>query len=155
MGVIPLVVSSAFGLCIAPDTICTVWQRGAIEDSNAFILDRSWCNFARQECYPENGFGCTTEECLSVWTVYTPTVEYPQWIRPQAGIQAEFWAVQPDGTNQGGIWAGPADWNIDGIVNSTDFFQFLDGFFAGTTDYDLDGLVTSQDYFRFLEDFFE
>jgi len=47
-----------------------------------------------------------------------------------------------------------ADRNLDGIVNSNDFFDFLGGFFAGTADINEDGATDSQDFFDFLGAFF-
>jgi hypothetical protein len=46
------------------------------------------------------------------------------------------------------------DWNNDGEVNSTDFFQFLFDFFAGHGDFNHDGRVDSFDFFGFLNSFF-
>lgn len=150
----PLVRSSHMGLCIAPDVICMVSQRGVIEDSNAFVLQRQWCNYAGMECYDENGNGCTTEECLAVWTVYTPIVSYPQWIRPQAGVPAHYNALDINLHNEQGLWIGPADWLMDGLIDSQDYFAFNTAFFEGDADYDLDGVTSSADYFLFLNDFF-
>jgi membrane-associated phospholipid phosphatase len=47
-----------------------------------------------------------------------------------------------------------ADWNLDGIANSADFFDFLNGYFAGATDFNDDGEVNSQDFFDYLTAFF-
>ena len=47
-----------------------------------------------------------------------------------------------------------SDWNNDGQVNTTDFFQFLYDFFSGHGDFNHDGTVDSFDFFGFLTAFF-
>jgi hypothetical protein len=49
-----------------------------------------------------------------------------------------------------------ADFNLDGAVNSQDFFDFLSAFFGSAPDADFnrDGAVNSQDFFDFLAAFF-
>jgi hypothetical protein len=46
------------------------------------------------------------------------------------------------------------DWNADGIVNSQDFFDFIDDFFTSNADYNSDGVTNSQDFFDFVNAFF-
>lgn len=46
------------------------------------------------------------------------------------------------------------DWNFDGILNSQDFFDYVNGFFGANGDFNLDGHTNSQDFFDMLQCFF-
>jgi glucose/arabinose dehydrogenase len=48
----------------------------------------------------------------------------------------------------------PADWNLDGTVNSGDFFDFLVAFFDEEADITGDHVTTSADFFEYLTFFF-
>jgi ELWxxDGT repeat protein len=80
----------------------------------------------------------------------------------EAGGRIYFMATPKD--EQTSLWsfnwlaaaACPADLDLDGLVTSQDFFNFLARFFAGDpeADYNGSGTVESQDFFDFLSDFF-
>lgn len=46
------------------------------------------------------------------------------------------------------------DYNMDGVLNSQDFFNFLQAFFGIGADFNHDGVTNSQDFFDFLGAFF-
>lgn len=55
-----------------------------------------------------------------------------------------------DNRTASGAWAGQADWTLDGVINTNDFFEFLADFFAGNADFTLDGVTNSQDVFDYI-----
>lgn len=48
-----------------------------------------------------------------------------------------------------------ADWDRNGVLNSADFFEFLNGFMLAATDFNEDNVVNSSDFYDFLSAFFE
>jgi hypothetical protein len=50
----------------------------------------------------------------------------------------------------------PADFNLDGVQNTQDYFDFVNAFFASapSADFDHSGVVDSSDFFAFLTAFF-
>lgn len=60
------------------------------------------------------------------------------------------WSISIHGTTP---WCF-ADYNRDGILNSQDYFDFLNAFFVDNADINLDGVTNSQDFFMFCHAFF-
>ncbi|MGE3106759.1 MAG: hypothetical protein AB7G11_13140 [Phycisphaerales bacterium] len=87
-------------------------------------------------------------------------------IRPIAGASGSetitYRATGPGGVSSLGAItlvyslppACPPDWNMDGSLNSQDFFDFLAAFFSNVGDYNHSGATDSQDFFDFVADFF-
>lgn len=48
-----------------------------------------------------------------------------------------------------------ADWDQDGILDSRDFFEFLNAYFLDAADFNQDSVVDSSDFFDFLAAYFE
>jgi hypothetical protein len=140
------------GLRILPNVLASLIQPdGQFGYTNGQLLDAQWCSHDLLNCVPDLGFGCPIDECTHFVWVYAggPGV----FIEARPWIPVTFSASHIDGIVHSGTWAGPTDWNLDGLINSSDFFMFLDEFFTGEADYDVSGLTDSQDLFSFLGDF--
>jgi hypothetical protein len=64
------------------------------------------------------------------------------------------WINLDDSEHFVGVFRCGCDWNGDNILNSQDFFDFLNAFFGNGADYNADGVTNSQDFFDFLVCFF-
>jgi hypothetical protein len=147
-----LVASSHDGLRIMPDVLCNLRQRDGLHSyTNGELVSAQWCSHDLVNCVDDLGFGCPIDECTHVWWVHAggPGV----FVESAWGLPVEWSASHLDGTVGSGTYAGPPDWNVDGVVDSNDFFGFMDSFFGEGADYDMDGVTTSQDLFVFLGDF--
>lgn len=65
-----------------------------------------------------------------------------------------FTATSLDNRVTSGTWAGPADWTLNGVIDTRDFFEFLIDLYANNADFTLDGVTDSQDFFDFINWFF-
>jgi hypothetical protein len=149
-----LVLSSHFGPVVQHDTLCTLIvhnEQGFIYTS-AELLDASWCSFDLVNCVSGFQSPCPIDECAHVWFVFCHN-EQGDVVTAPAGCPVAFYAVNVWDQIHQGVWAGPADFNVDGEINSIDYFDFTGAFFSTGYDYDLSGECNSQDFFSFLDDF--
>lgn len=69
------------------------------------------------------------------------------------------WGLNPQRQEEAWVLSlGPAcapDWDASGVVNSSDFFAFIQDFLEGRADFDHSGTTTSSDFFAYLVAFFE
>lgn len=146
-----IVQSSAYGLLVKTDAVITARLGGgeAIWWSGANLLDASWCAPDLEYCVEDIGQGCPMDECIYRLSIHasdgcTIGNESGNAIVFDAFIQYNF---------HSGSWCGPADWSLDGSVNSADFFAFLSDFFDADSDFNMDGLTNTADFFDFLTAF--
>jgi hypothetical protein len=150
-----LMSTSSLGLHNEQGTLATIWQvEGQIMSSSGNVVSQHWVSydfiFWYEGCC---GLPCPIEECVSVWIVYGSHDQvYTTGLAK--GPMLDFIVTDEFGHSEQGRWAGPADCNLDGAINSTDYFDFSGMFFAGDADFNLDGVTDTNDYFQFLDEFF-
>lgn len=153
-----LVQPCAGGIRVASESICTVIQQnGTCLYTTGQVIGASWCSHNLLTCSDHNEQGdvrCPTDQCTHVLSVYAWAGVDAVSIMLTPGIATRFEASDVWGHVHTGTMASPADFNIDGEVNSTDLFDFLTAFLGGGVDYDLSGQVDSADLFAFIEEFF-
>ena len=151
--IVPVLVTSChFGLLMAPDSIgYFAASGGSFTATTATILSAEWCNNDGTICYQQLG-PCPTDECINVWWIATHNEQGE--ISVTRGAVVLYSVTDLYNHNEQGRWAGPADVNIDGVIDSQDFFDFTSRFFTTGVDYNMSGYVDSQDFFTFVGDFY-
>lgn len=146
-----LIMSTMLGLRTAPQVFVGCWTRPpdrAVVVQGSAVFMAQWCSEDRKFCVDDRGdpgFDAT-------WHV--------SWVFSEDGCTIaaaspiEFHASDPWGHVQSGCWEGPPDWNMDGMIDSLDFFDFLAAWMGGEADFNLDGGTDSVDFFDFLAAFF-
>lgn len=157
--IIPVLVQSCHdGLRLMPDTLTSVRQQEGMHlYTNGFLAASQWCNHDLTQCVEDQWQGCPIEECTHVWVVYACAAGFCEdrvIVQSTPGIAVTFVSTNPDGILQSGAWCGPADWTLDGVMDSRDFFAFVDDMLKGTADHDRSGATDSTDFFVFISDFF-
>lgn len=69
------------------------------------------------------------------------------------GLDADF-ALVVSGVSTGSPARRGPDWNLDGDIDSNDFFAFLNSYFNGEADFDGDGVTSASDLLAFLDALF-
>jgi len=159
-----IVHTSSAGLCVSVGTDIEAWHTGPtyIDVSNIYhcTCDEWWC----------------TDDFLQwVWnwhqpSPFTPGLSYVGATSSGRGQTLKsgvtdghyevmtFVAINYDGgvQMQSGLWCGPADANLDGLVNSSDVFWFVNSWInhEWAADFNLDGTVDTDDLFDFLGESF-
>lgn len=147
-----LVHSSNQGLAVRHDTLLIGWTAAPnrVDTSNIDSDPENWYWSTPDFSFsvPDDGMACPFDEGWSfrasfsrsdVSTVSVPRDALLHWTATSIQNQVDS-----------GAWIGPADWTLDGAINTNDFFAFLTDFFAGRADFTLDGATNSQDFFDYL-----
>lgn len=147
----PLVQTCHDGVRLGVGVISWLAQpNGHFEYTNGALQASYWCSYDLQNCTVDLGGPCPSEECVHVWWVYSDAGAF---VACEPFTPVQFSATNIDNVVEMGTWGGVSDWNVNGVIDSSDLFAFLDSFFAGDADYDMSGATDSQDFFTFLGDF--
>ncbi len=52
-----------------------------------------------------------------------------------------------------GQWGGACDWNLDGYVDTSDYYSFIGSWLEGDADFNDDGATDSNDFFAYVTSF--
>ena len=97
-----------------------------------------------------------------VWATTTPIMlSHERFVLPDAPLNTCCWPSTTAGNVGGGVnnTVRNMDWNFDGVVNSSDYFNFMGDFFDSINtehlwgDYDRNGRTEWADYSGFIGDF--
>lgn len=119
-------------------------------NQNAAEVERLWC-YSNNYCEEYLGQPCGEPDCDGVAICYILAEGHFVSPLPDGIIWIE--GVLPDYTIFRGSWGHPADWNVNGVVDSQDLFNFFVAFFEGEADFNLDGHTSIVDLFDYLEYF--
>lgn len=153
------ILTTMYGLVLSDPASVLVLAQGAphsctrIDCPAGQVVEVLWCTEPPlHECQADLGGDCPLDdghhEILAGGTAVTITGPHASW-------PVHVYASDPGGGVVTRDWAGPADFNLDGIADTTDYFAFLGAFFAGEPDADFntDTVIDSQDFYDYLDAF--
>lgn len=146
----PLLISTRAGLLITPDTLASLWTSGQFLSTNGLLLSAQWCSPDLLSCTDDVGQGCNRDECSHFWVVYACSACDLTVTVTASAEPVNFIVSNYDGRLSAGVWAGPADLDINGRCDLADMSLAL-----FCPDFNLDGLRNSQDFFDWLDEYFK
>lgn len=135
----------------------------AVSSDGRIIVGRSLTAHGYEAFYWTQAGGMRTLRSV-IYSRITTDIEIPL-LTSANGISADGTIIGGSAINEEGIAQGwiarlplpmcMADWNQDGVGNSTDYFAFLEAFFSQNADFNGDGTTDTGDFFAFLVAFFQ
>jgi hypothetical protein len=136
----PITVQSQ-GIPAVPITVSPADANGATSGLTSFT--RTYAHFTTVTLHAPDSF---SGACFIQWTLNGA---------PVAGNDLTFTVTgAATAVAQFGSCGCPCDWNLNGTLDSQDFFDFLNAFFVNNADFNHSGVTNSQDFFDFLDCFF-